>query len=1217
MLKGDALFLETENKFREVMAGQQQAVSRLGEVDLVVGIPFYNETDTLVKVATEAIDGVSRFYPESKAALICVGSPAGARALKVFNATVPGSAQVQSLAFLLPDQVLNGRGWAIRAILEIAHRLGADLALLEADLVTDAKKGEGLEFQGQWLAHLLQPVREGALDLVLGHFQRHYCEATVTRHLVYPLLAALYGCRVHDPLSGVMAVRHRLLKQFLENPKIWHGDVGGYGVDPWLVTTAICEEARIGEARLGTKPRHYSSGKRELVFRQVAKTLFESYIAQRKRLASAGAGAVECVSLLGVSEGDGHPGPELHPKDIVLRFRQGFNLFYSTLLPKVLPEPAFEELAELAETPPESFSFSARLWAQTVYSFLLAFKFREEITRGDLLNALVYLYQGRLAGYLNEVYALKPNLKHLPPERAEHLISLEAERLIEEQVQEFIRQRPAFLKRWKEEEEGKRPILPKVTYHEFIPGVPLVLPQEVVATSGEKVELAPIYEEIVSRYRHEFTTFVQETLGLPAQADSAAIAQAVRRFLKQGETLLAGKLLRGDLHTVEGTRRVVEAIFEHLPHGPVFALSPEVISQLLWTYPPVNLLTRLGYEEVGELFSQWSPQEALALASWSEEREYMDQIWDWLRNNARPEHFITTRLQPLVVSYEDFPSLAEMKEASALSRLTGTIVVSNLRKGRGGDFPYLRYFTLVSKHIVEAERFSAVWQQYAHERKDFASRLINSLVGHWGRSPLSAHNFFENGHQRVLVQRFVQMAADLSVRAQSESASELGQLARFLQDMASSYHLAQTMPDGRFIPCSAWTWASFSFKGGRGVPTPLSLHVERDWFTRELVEAVYAALGGDPAGIEALIAELMGEGREAEELTQELWGTPIQKELLLVQRLPAIQPPAGRLVRYSGNPILAPVPEHWWESKYVLNAGSLRLNGKVYLFYRAVGNDEVSRIGLAISANGFDIEERLPDPVFVPVGEEESRGCEDPRVVVLDGRLYMLYTAYDGTTAQIALASISCEDFLARRWERWQRHGMVFPGFWNKDAVLFPVRFNERYALYHRIVPSIWLTYAHSLNCPWPEEQHHIVIGPRSGMMWDALKIGAGSQPLRTRYGWLLIYHGVDYSRVYRLGVLLVAPDDPGRVLYRSPNPILEPETEHEIGQPGVSWVPNVVFTCGAVPRQDKEVLEDEDEILVYYGAADTVIGVAVAKVADLIPLEVRRELKARLSQAG
>ncbi|MBS3942646.1 MAG: glycosidase, partial [Dethiobacter sp.] len=256
---------------------------------------------------------------------------------------------------------------------------------------------------------------------------------------------------------------------------------------------------------------------------------------------------------------------------------------------------------------------------------------------------------------------------------------------------------------------------------------------------------------------------------------------------------------------------------------------------------------------------------------------------------------------------------------------------------------------------------------------------------------------------------------------------------------------------------------------------------------------------------------------------------------------------------------------------------------------------------------GLRVDERLPKPVFMPAHPSEKMGCEDPRLVAIDERVYMLYTAYDGVIPQIALASIDKDDLIHRRWQQWRRHGLVFPGFTNKDAVLFPERFNGKLAMYHRIAPSIWVAFSDSFDTPWPREGHKIIMGSRSGMMWDAVKIGAGAQPLKTRFGWMHIYHGVDYSFRYCLGVFLTALDDPARLIYRSPNSILEPEKSYETGQSGQSWVPNVVFTCGAVPVTEKAVLDEDDEILVYYGGADTVIGVATARISDLIPLRYRR----------
>src|SRR5665647_1524056 len=245
--------------------------------------------------------------------------------------------------------------------------------------------------------------------------------------------------------------------------------------------------------------------------------------------------------------------------------------------------------------------------------------------------------------------------------------------------------------------------------------------------------------------------------------------------------------------------------------------------------------------------------------------------------------------------------------------------------------------------------------------------------------------------------------------------------------------------------------------------------------------------------------------------------------------------PNKPLKRVANNPILEPILENEWESKYVLNPGAIRIKDKVYLFYRAVGVDGISRIGLAIT-DGYQVLERLPQPIFTPALAEEKMGCEDPRMVVIEDRIWMLYTAYDGIIAQISIASIKTEDFLNRRYELWHREGLPFKNIWDKDGLLFPEKIQGKYVLYHRIEPSLWVIYMNELVFP-STEQHAIIMGPRPGRMWDSQKIGSGSPPLKTKYGWLMIYHGVDYNYIYRLGVILVDLLNPQRVIYRSPNP--------------------------------------------------------------------------------
>ena len=134
-------------------------------------------------------------------------------------------------------------------------------------------------------------------------------------------------------------------------------------------------------------------------------------------------------------------------------------------------------------------------------------------------------------------------------------------------------------------------------------------------------------------------------------------------------------------------------------------------------------------------------------------------------------------------------------------------------------------------------------------------------------------------------------------------------------------------------------------------------------------------------------------------------------------------------------------------------------------------------------------------------------GCEDPRLVVVEDKIVMLYTAYDGNLAQIAPPPLPWRIFCPAITGPGSVKAWRFKNIWDKDAILFPERIGGKYIVYHRIEPSIWVTYSREIKFPI-KEKHAIILGPRPGRMWDSLKIGSGAQPLKTRHGWLLIYHG-------------------------------------------------------------------------------------------------------------
>jgi len=286
------------------------------------------------------------------------------------------------------------------------------------------------------------------------------------------------------------------------------------------------------------------------------------------------------------------------------------------------------------------------------------------------------------------------------------------------------------------------------------------------------------------------------------------------------------------------------------------------------------------------------------------------------------------------------------------------------------------------------------------------------------------------------------------------------------------------------------------------------------------------------------------------------------------------------LKRFLQNPILKPRRENDWESKLVFNPAAVYHNGLVHLLYRAVGDDNISRIGYAISDNGFEFF-RLDKPVFTPRGILESKGCEDPRLVYLDNQFYMTYTSYSAQGPRVSTASTN-------NFFQWERYGVVLPDINNKDAVLFPEKIGGRYVMYHRpMTPprSIWIAYSEDL-VEWRDSK--MVMTPVEGR-WDGVGIGSASPPIKTEKGWLLIYHGVDKDGVYRLGLVLLDLNDPSSIIGRYSESVLEPEEDYELH----GEVKEVVFATG--------ICEIEETYYIYYGAADKVIcGATVEKEALL-----------------
>ncbi len=324
------------------------------------------------------------------------------------------------------------------------------------------------------------------------------------------------------------------------------------------------------------------------------------------------------------------------------------------------------------------------------------------------------------------------------------------------------------------------------------------------------------------------------------------------------------------------------------------------------------------------------------------------------------------------------------------------------------------------------------------------------------------------------------------------------------------------------------------------------------------------------------------------------------------------------LLKSPANPIVCAVPSLWWANRKVYNAAAFIKDDAYRLVFRAIGEDYISRLGMASSSDGvhFNIQEL---PVFKPVTKFETYGCEDPRITLIDDTYWMTYTAYDGLTARVALTST--RDFIS-----WSERHILFPNWkegrwvnpkqtvWNKAAAIFPEKISGKYRLFFGD-DSIWEAESSDL-IHWTAVKQP-VLSPRDGY-FDSSYIEMGPPPIRVDRGWLIIYHGIsgrNDSRVYRLGAAIMDYHNPRITLWRSDLPILEPsELFEKVGKIDIikggmaklrrlddndlqvmsqkGKLPQAVFCCGAI--------KEGDNIKVYYSGSDTVMCLASGSVKGI-----------------
>jgi len=378
-----------------------EAIRRIGRVDLLVGIPSFNNERTIGHVVRAVVAGLARHFPGAKAVLVNSDGGSTDRTREIVERT-----EVGSLAEILVDAVptgattrivtpyhgIPGKGSAFRTIFRIAAELEAEACcVLDSDLRS---------ITPEWVELLLEPVVSHHFDFVAPLYARHRYDGTITNTIVYPLTRALYGKRVRQPIGGDFGFTGDLAAHFLEFGD-WDGPVAQYGIDIFMTTTALAEGRKVAQSFLGAKihdPKDPGSDLSPMMV-QVVSTLFtlmERHEPAWKRVAGS-----EKVPVFGFPYTVGLEPVPVKLDRLLAQYRQAAHdlppIWESFLSPGSLAA-----IREAAHAPAVSLGDEA--WVRIIAEAAAGFR-RRALPPATLIKSLVPLYLGKVATFVAETEA--------------------------------------------------------------------------------------------------------------------------------------------------------------------------------------------------------------------------------------------------------------------------------------------------------------------------------------------------------------------------------------------------------------------------------------------------------------------------------------------------------------------------------------------------------------------------------------------------------------------------------------------------------------------------------------------------------------------------------------------------------------------------------------------------------------------------------------------
>ena len=410
--------------------GLSARLDEVGEADIVVGIPSFNNERTIAHVVRAVAGGLVKYFPDRKSVIVNSdgGSTDGTReavmgadvdhdSLLLVSHKVPTIQRITT-----PYHGIPGKGSAFRTIFAVTERLNA-----KACVVVDS---DLRSITPHWVELLAAPVLDRGFDYIAPFYLRHKYDGTITNSIIYPMTRTLFGRRIRQPIGGDFGLSGKVASRFLTKD-VWETDVARYGIDIWMTITAMAEGFRLGQSYLGAKLHDAKDPGADLtaMFRQVVSSLFglmETYETVWQKVESS-----EPVPMFGLPFDVGLEPIPVNVERMKRAFQQGLRdldaIYRSFLSPSTI-----EGLMAAAQKTGDDFRVSDGLWVRLVYEVAAAYH-AKLLDRDHLLQSLIPLYLGRTGSFVLDVRDAG---------------AVMVEQKIETLAQEFEAQKPFLLERW-------------------------------------------------------------------------------------------------------------------------------------------------------------------------------------------------------------------------------------------------------------------------------------------------------------------------------------------------------------------------------------------------------------------------------------------------------------------------------------------------------------------------------------------------------------------------------------------------------------------------------------------------------------------------------------------------------------------------------------------------------------------------------------------------